>query len=57
MLCRTLMEALFSFPGVQFVAFLLALYGRDDIALFVSWCFVLGVDQWTSGCRAFGGFS
>ena len=45
MLCHTLMAGLFSFPIVQFIAFFLALYGIDDIALFVSWCFVLGVDQ------------
>ena len=44
-LCHMLMEGLFSFPNVHFIAFFLALYGTDDIALFVSWCFVLGVDQ------------
>ena len=39
------MEGLFSFPNVQFTAFLLAPYGIDDIALFVSWCFALGANQ------------
>ena len=44
MLGHSFMEGLFSFPNVPFIAFFLALYGTD-IALFVSWCFVLGVDQ------------
>ena len=34
------MDRLFSFPNVQFIAFVLALYGIDGIALFV-----LGMDQ------------
>ena len=49
-----LMEAPFGFPSVQFIGLLLAPYGRDDIALCVSWCFVLGVDQ--SLCEGAGGF-
>ena len=38
----------------QFIAFFLALYGIDKIALFVRWCFVLGVDQSLS--EGVGGF-
>ena len=30
------------FPVVQFIAFFRALYGIDNIALFMPWCFVLG---------------
>ena len=41
----TFLDGLFSFPNVQFIAFFLALYGIDNIALLVLWCFVLGVDQ------------
>ena len=44
-LCHTFMDRLLSFLKVQFIAFFLALYGIDEIALFVPWCFVLGVDQ------------
>ena len=44
-MCHTFMDGLFRFPNVQFVAFFLALYGFHDVALFVPWCFVLGVDQ------------
>ena len=45
MLGHLFMEGLFRFTSVQLIAFLLALYGIDDIALLVSWCFVLGVNQ------------
>ena len=48
------MDGLFSFPDVQFIAFFLALYGIVNIALFVTWCFVLGVDQSLS--EGVGGF-
>ena len=51
---QSFMEGLFSFPNAQFIAVLLALYGIDDIALFVSWCFVLGVNQ--SMFEGVGGF-
>ena len=54
MLCHSFMERLFSFPDVQFIAFYLALYGIDNIALFGPWCFVLGVDQSLS--EGVGGF-
>ena len=54
MLGHSFMEGLFSFTSVQFIAFLLALYGIDDIALFVSWCFVVRL---TSFClKGVGGF-
>ena len=48
MLGHSFMDRLFSFHNVQFFAFLLALYGTDNIVLFVSWCFVLGVDWFLS---------
>ena len=54
MLGYMFMDGLFSFPNVQLIAFLLALYGIDAIALFVCWCFVLGVDQ--SLTEGVGGF-
>ena len=36
MLAHLLIDGLFSFPNVQFNAFLLALHGIEDIALFLS---------------------
>ena len=54
MLCHTFINGLFSFPNVQFIAFLMALYGIEDIALFASWWVVLGVDQSLS--EGVGGF-
>ena len=39
------MDGLYSFLNVRFIAFFPVLYGRDDIALVASRCFVLGVDQ------------
>ena len=39
------MKRLFSLPNVQFIALLLALFGKDNIALIVSCYFVLGVNQ------------
>ena len=53
-MCHMLMDGLFSFPNVQFIAFFPALYGIDNIALFVPWYFVLGMDQFLS--EGVGGF-
>ena len=53
-LCHMFMDGLFGFPKVQFIAFFLALHGIDATALFVSWCFVLGVVQSLS--EGVGGF-
>ena len=49
-----LARQLIRFLNVQFIAFFLVLYDIDDIALFVSWCFALEVDQFLS--EGVGGF-
>ena len=51
MLGLSFIEGLFS---IQVIAFFLALYGTDVIALFVSGCFVFGADQFLS--EGVGGF-